>query len=161
MPVIGLQQCPNCAAPRARLRLTRVDRVRDVAGLHFVAPLFAQKCTKCKTVFHDAKQLQHFDLLVALQLANEGVTVPEAVRFMRAATGLNAKTFAKLLDVRPETVSRWETGARPIDRATLAVFRQLLVDKLGEKMDTADFLRSLDRPHPRRKTIRLELPAAA
>ncbi|HCF56532.1 MAG TPA: hypothetical protein DFS52_00855 [Myxococcales bacterium] len=34
---------------------------------------------------------------------------------MRRALGLRSRDLAELLDVSPETVSRWENATRPVD----------------------------------------------
>jgi transcriptional regulator with XRE-family HTH domain len=74
---------------------------------------------------------------------------------MRQTTGLKGRELAALLDVRPETVSRWEQGKRPVDRATFAILRQLLLDRLHQCRATVDYLESLGRRQrlPRRVTV--------
>jgi DNA-binding transcriptional regulator YiaG len=102
-----------------------------------------------------------FDAAVAAKLAEAGVTQPEALKFMRKVTGLQGKEFAELLLVRPETVSRWEQGKRPIDRATYAIIRQLVHERAGGVTTTADYLRSLRKPKRLPKIVKIALPRAA
>ena len=80
---------------------------------------------------------------------------------MRKVTGLQGKEFAELLAVRPETVSRWEQGKRPIDRATYAIIRQLVSERARGVTATTDYLRSLRRPKRLPKTVKIALPRAA
>ena len=121
-----LKRCPNCGADRLAPQTT--TRKRHVAGHVFTADLPGRLCAKCRTSYFDDLVVGQFDALVAAKLAEAAVTQPEALKFMRKVTGLQGKEFAELLAVRPETVSRWEQGRRPIDRATYAVIRQLVYD---------------------------------
>ncbi|MBI4518617.1 MAG: helix-turn-helix domain-containing protein [Deltaproteobacteria bacterium] len=154
-----LKQCPNCGA--ARTEPQRIRRERHVAGHVFTADLPARVCAGCATTYFDDLVVSQFDALVAARLAEAGVTEPEALKFMRKGTGLQAKEFAELLAVRPETVSRWEQGKRPIDRATYAVMRQLVYEWARGVTATRDYLRSLCRPKRLPKTIKIALPRAA
>jgi DNA-binding transcriptional regulator YiaG len=62
---------------------------------------------------------------VAVYQHVESITGDE-LRFARKAMGLRPLELAALLDVTPEIVSRWETGADPIGRQTqLAVLLYL------------------------------------
>ena len=90
-----------------------------------------------------------------------GITDAEALKFMRKVTGLNGKEFAELLEVRPETVSRWEKDKRPIDRATYAIIRQLIFDRLHGRTVMADFLRSLRKPKRLPRRVKVDLHHAA
>ncbi len=136
-------------------------RERRVAGHVFTADLPARVCGECGTSYFDDLVVGQFDALVAVKLAEAGVTEPAALQFMRKVTGLQGKEFAELLAVRPETVSRWEQGKRPIDRATYAIMRQLVCERAGGVTATTDYLRSLRSPKRLPKTIRIALPRAA
>jgi putative zinc finger/helix-turn-helix YgiT family protein len=157
--VTQMKRCPNCAA--ARIKSESFRRKRHVAGHTFAADLPARVCQQCGTAYYDDSVVNQFDVLVAARLAEAGVTEPEALKFMRKVTGVQAKEFAELLAVRPETVSRWEQGKRPIDRATYAVIRQLVSERARGVTATTDFLRSLRKPKRLPKTVRIVLPRAA
>ena len=154
-----LKRCPNCDS--TKLSRATVRRVRHVAGHAFEAKLPAQKCGACGESYFADADVEAFDLLVAARLAGSGVTHAEALQFMRKATGLRSKEFAELLEVRPETVSRWEQAKRPIDRATFAIIHQLIQDRLHGSTATADFLRSLHRPRRLPRQVRLSVDDAA
>jgi putative zinc finger/helix-turn-helix YgiT family protein len=134
---------------------------RHVAGHEFAADLPARVCAKCGTSYFDDLVVSQFDALVAARLAEAGVMEAAALKFMRKVTGLQGKEFAELLAVRPETVSRWEQGKRPIDRATYAIIRQLVYERARGVTATADYLRSLRRPKRLPKMVRIALPRAA
>jgi putative zinc finger/helix-turn-helix YgiT family protein len=153
-----LKRCPSCGTGRIVSRT--VGRVRHVAGHVFSAELPARVCTGCGNAYFDDVVVSQFDTLVAARLAGAGVTHPEALKFMRKLTGLQGKEFAELLAVRAETVSRWERGRRPIDRATYAIIRQLICERAAGVTTTTDYLRSLRKPRRLPKTVRLELACA-
>ena len=154
-----MKQCPKCGAARLKGRV--VKRKRHVAGHAFTADLPARVCAQCGTSYFEDRVVSQFDALVAAKLAEAGVTEPEALKFMRKVTGLQGKEFAELLAVRPETVSRWEQGKRPIDRATYAIIRQLVYERARGITATTDYLRALHKPKRLPKTVRIALPHAA
>jgi putative zinc finger/helix-turn-helix YgiT family protein len=151
-----MSSCPNCGAEK--LKRTVAEVPRTIAGHRFTADLPAIRCSKCEERYFESKDLAAFDRAVAAKLLEAGIATPDALKFLRNMTGLQGQEFAELLGVRRETVSRWEQGKRPIDRATYAVIRQLVVDHLHEKSETADYLRSLHRPKrlPRNPKLRLD-----
>lgn len=153
-----LKKCPNCSA---RLQQKQIERIRHVAGHAFKAALPAQVCASCGATYFADADVAGFDLQVAATLAESGIKDAEALKFMRKVTGLNGKEFAELLEVRPETVSRWEQAKRPIDRSTYALIRQLVFDCLHGSTSTADWLRSLRKPKRLPRNVTLHLDAAA
>ena len=154
-----LKRCPKCEATRLESRT--IKRKRHVAGHEFAADVPASVCVECRASYFDDRVVSEFDALVAAKLAEAGVAAPEALKFMRKVTGLQGKEFAELLAVRPETVSRWEQGKRPIDRATYAIIRQLVSERTRGVTTTTDYLRSLRRPKRLPKTVKIAVPRAA
>jgi DNA-binding transcriptional regulator YiaG len=103
----------------------------------------AQQCVECGERYFSDEAVSSFDLLVASKLARAGIASPEAIKFIRKATGLQGKELAALLHVRAETVSRWERAKRSIDLATFAIFSRLVEDRLNQRTDTVDLLRAM------------------
>lgn len=58
------------------------------------------------------------------------------LRFARKAMGMRQADLAARLDVAPETVTRWETGAIPVQRVTLLAVTALVI--LGDVTLTKD-----------------------
>lgn len=56
---------------------------------------------------------------VARALVAAGAADGDTLKWLRKTAGLRAADLADLLGVTAKTVSRWETGETPIDRATL------------------------------------------
>ncbi len=153
-----LTQCPSCHAKKFKDRL--VEKVKVVGGHRFRAFVPGQECRECGEGFYEIRTLARFDQLVAKELVDAGVKSGEVLRFIRKAAGVPAADLAALLDVRPETVSRWEHDKRPIDRGSYAVLHQLLIEKLAESTATADYLRGLSKAKRLPKTVQLEVEAA-
>ncbi|MFH0901075.1 MAG: type II TA system antitoxin MqsA family protein [Pseudomonadota bacterium] len=153
-----MKRCPNCGIGKLQNRV--VERTRHVAGHGFAARLPARHCQSCGEDYFDDAVITCFDLGVALKLAEAGVTTGEALKFLRKAAGLSSKDLAALLEVRPETVSRWETGKRAIDRATYTIIRQLVFDRTRGSAATADYLRSLQKPKRLPKRLEIDVDAA-
>jgi len=65
----------------------------------------------------DLKEVARHELAAATLLVARGVRTGSEFRFVRKLAGLRANELAEMLDVRPETVSRWERGDVEIPRA--------------------------------------------
>lgn len=146
--------CVNCRNNRAREISGTVSR--HVAGHEFHGTLPALECTSCGMKYYQSDDLAHFELATAISIGNAALMTPEALRFMRKVTGLQAKQFAGLLGVRAETVSRWESGKVPVDRATYALLQQVLVDRLAGSSATEKGLRLLMHPGKLTKRVRAD-----
>ncbi len=154
-----MTSCVNCRG--TKFKQTTAELKRHVAGRVFTGKLPARECSSCGMRYYDSPDLGRFDLAVAITLANAGVTEPEALKFMRKASGRRSKEFAELLGVRPETVSRWESGKAGIDRATYAVIQQLLLDRLAGSSTMERSLRVLMHPKKLSKAAPVEDVALA
>lgn len=100
------------------------------------------KCRSCGETFHEAEALTRAELTAALALASRGAREGGTARFIRKALGLRATQLADLLDVTPETISRWENGRSPVDLATWVALCGLVDDRLSGTTVTFDRLRS-------------------
>lgn len=151
-----MKRCTQCEQG-GMLVERAVENSREVAGHLFVAFIPAKTCSRCKAVYFEASVIERFELHVAGKLADSGVSSGEAFRFMRKALGMRAVDLAGLLDVAPETVSRWETDKRSADRGAVALLGALVRDMLEGRTSTLDGLQALREPRPLAKTIRIEI----
>ena len=151
--------CVNCGSNR--LRQTSAVVSRHVAGHEFQASIPARECISCNMKYYASSDLARFELATAITIANAALQAPEALKFMRKVTGLQGKQFADLLGVRPETVSRWESGKTPVNRATYSVLQQFLLDRLAGSSATERGLRVLMRPRKLQKRVDAEDVALA
>jgi DNA-binding transcriptional regulator YiaG len=136
---------------------TQVGDSITVGEHTFKALLPARRCGGCGAVSFGAGTLERFELRVAAELAKAGASSSEVLRFMRKALQLRAADLAELLDVAPETVSRWETGKLRAEHRTLALLGSLVEDKVEGRSSTMDRLRALREPKPLGRTVQLEL----
>jgi DNA-binding transcriptional regulator YiaG len=151
-----MKRCTHCDKGGALVSRT-AENSREVGGHLFVAFLPAEACTSCGKVYFESNVLERFELHVAGKLADAGVSTGPAFRFMRKALGMRATDLAALLDVSAETISRWETEKRGVDRGALALVGALVRDTLEGRTSTLQQLRALREPHPLAKTIQLDL----
>lgn len=149
-----MKRCGRCDG---LLVSRKVDVSRDVGDHVFIAALPARHCRSCGETSYEAAILQRFDLHVANRLAEAGVGSGAAFRFMRKALGLRAVDLAELLDVSAETLSRWETEKRALDRGALAVLAACVRDALAGRTSTLDTLRALRTPRALEKRVQLDL----
>lgn len=138
-----MKQCVKC---HGALGATEVPEEITVAGATFSGSIQAQRCDSCGEVYLAAEDAMRFDLRVARELGSRGAATGETFRFMRKAIGMRAADLASLLGVSAETVSRWERGERPVDRAALTVLGALVTDKLERRATTMKLLKAQQDP---------------
>jgi DNA-binding transcriptional regulator YiaG len=138
--------CVECGAtlsPQTYVKRTRVGRYKVEDSSQVVSA-----CANGHPEL-DLKQLAEYERRAAVVVLSEAADVGGAeIRFARKALGLTQARIAGLLDVAPETVSRWETGSETMSRvsrlALLAVVRDArALDRLAknEPARTAEVLR--------------------
>jgi DNA-binding transcriptional regulator YiaG len=146
-------KCPTCDVKTER----RAAPVQRPVGDHlFVGEVDASACPKCSEVFYEGDSLRRFEVAVALTLAERGMVSGRAFQFMRRALGMRAVDLAELLDVAPETISRWEAGARDVDRAAWTALAGLVVDRAEGRDRVISILRALGEPRKQPKNIRVD-----
>ena len=150
-----MRRCTRCKGER----FERVERklVRTVGDQVFSAPIPAARCVDCGEGYIDAKDGMRFEAAIAVELARRGADSGEAFRYMRRHLGLRGGDLAGLLSVAPETVSRWETGQRPVDPAAARLLGVLVIEQAAGRAETLERLRALRRPRRTPKNIRLDL----
>lgn len=137
--------CSMCGERRARSGES-VGRW-NFGPLTVAVTMPARVCDACGETTIAGDDLARAEHAVTRALVSAGSTHPHALRWLRKGAGLRAVDLAALLGVAPETVSRWENGARTIDRAALAVLAGLALDAIEGATTTRDRLRDLGS-HP-------------
>jgi len=70
------------------------------------------------------------------------------IKFLRKAIELSSKGFAKIMGIRPETVSRWESnGEQKIGYSEEKIFRILVGNKLKKEPQDGDKAPAVDYDH--------------
>ena len=139
-----MKQCAACED--GTLKRGSAELRRTVDGVTFESKLPAAVCKACGEAFVDAAPLERFELGIAAELAGMGHCNPIAFRFMRKALGLSGVELAELLGVKAETISRWENGARALDRGAFALVAGLIADRIEGRNDTRARLEALRAP---------------
>ena len=150
-----MKQCPACDA--RSFKQGRKNARRTVDGVSFEGTLPATICRKCSESYVDASALERFELVIADALAKLGHCTPAAFTFMRKTLGLSGIALAELLGTTPETISRWEHGARGLDRGAFALVAGIVAERIEGRDDTRARLNALRKPAKRgRRVIRVE-----
>ena len=114
-----------------------------VGGITYKAELPAEICPKCHRPYFSMADEARFEQSVALRVALDCVPHPEGVRVMRKALGLSTVELSKLMDTVQESISRWETGKRPLDKKVYAVLCLLTADSLLGSKQVVGMLKKL------------------
>ena len=139
-------KCPTCGS--AELSDAKVALDREVCNRQFKATGPGSRCARCGEEVVEFGVLGMFDLAIAADLARSGPATGDAFRFMRKAIGLPGKELAALMEVAPETVSRWENEKLPVERRALALLASMVLEKVEGRAATLDRLRALATPAP-------------
>jgi len=139
MPDDGARRCERCGGElRDGTETLAVELPRSGVTASLALPI--RRCRSCDGVPLDGAVVQRCQLTVCRALADAGVSTGEALRHMRKALGLRAAELARLLDVTPETVSHWETGKAPPNRAAFIAVCAMIEDALDGRTTTRDRL---------------------
>ncbi len=102
-------KCPECN--EAEMKVTHRDHVYVESGLPNVVLLGLEfrTCPNCGEEERVLPRLAQLHRLIAERVAEKEARLTGAeIRFLRKHLGWSGEDFAGVLDVRPETVSRWE-----------------------------------------------------
>ncbi|MFN8583356.1 MAG: helix-turn-helix domain-containing protein [Gemmatimonadaceae bacterium] len=148
-------KCDECGGTLATQR--DVVRRYDIGGLPHVElhGLELEKCPSCgrENVGIPAIGQLH-DVIAHSFVTQSRMLAPVEIRFLRKHIGLSTGDFAQNMGVTRETISRWETGQKPMSAQADRLLR-LLVVAHSPTNDYAvdDFLRTLnDTPAPEKLT---------
>jgi putative zinc finger/helix-turn-helix YgiT family protein len=151
----GLCSACGCLTVEGATATVSVELLEPAVSVTVSVP--ARRCPRCETVLVDEAVRTRSHLAASSELADLGVHTGDSLRHMRKALGLRAADLARLLDVRPETISHWETGKAPPNRAAFAALAAMVEDALDGRTTTRDRLARLadERPFPRNVAVKL------
>ncbi|MEY4515558.1 MAG: hypothetical protein RLZZ450_7680 [Pseudomonadota bacterium] len=118
-------KCVKCGGKRSKKG--KVAHAVTISGVKINGDLAGEICSACGEDQVDLAELESFELRAAAALAVHGVCTGEAFKFMRKALGMRATDVGAVLGVTPETVSRWETGQRDVDRHVFAMLGEIAI----------------------------------
>lgn len=153
-----LKKCVTCGGKK--FRTMQVEDEFKVGGASFVARLPAQECLSCHEKFIEGPSMVAAELQAAVVLSGHSPT-PETFRFLRTVLRMKAGDLAELLDVAPETLSRWENGKREqINRASWLLLCSMVQDMAAGLETTRKRLIEALKTTPIPKRTKLEpMPA--
>ena len=146
--------CPKCQSERVEQGPQRTTR--KLFGRTYATQLRGSRCLECGESWVNAMDLLRFELAIAAHIAENGPVSGESLSWMRRALGFTGEELASMLDVRPETLSRWETGKREVDRNAWLTASALVVDEVEGTSRTRARIESLAHPS-RAKRVSLDL----
>ncbi len=143
-----VKKCQQCGG--SDVRAATLDDVRVLDGQRFAAQIKGQKCGACgERYYPGGAGPSPAEAQAAAALARGGIRGPEGFKFLRRAVGLKSSELAALLNLRVETLSRWENGRAAIDRAAAAALCALAADKIAGRSDMRDRLEAMRAPPPK------------
>lgn len=107
----------------------------DEAGLPGVTLVNVEvsRCAECGEYEVAIPRIAELHAVLARGIAKKpGRLDGNEVRFLRKFLGFSAGEFAKIIDVHPSTMSRWETGKEPIGKVSDRLLRALVI--IGERV---------------------------
>ena len=105
-------KCDACGTP---MKSGRENFRYTASGLDTVTLMNVEvrRCPECGEYEVDIPRIEDLHRLIAQEIADkEARLAPQEVRFLRKYLGFSGVDFAGILDVTPETVSRWENGKK-------------------------------------------------
>lgn len=147
--------CPSCGKPMELLGYKHVQHVGDVKVIDGTS--FAWQCRACDEVDLSLDDLAGYEQRATALVLRDGHRVNGAViKSARKALGLKQTEVAALLGCEPETVSRWETGARKMPRAEQLALVALIE---GVERGAIDLRKELDATSEEKAPAALEVKA--
>jgi DNA-binding transcriptional regulator YiaG len=154
---IGARRCARCGGRELRDEAETLSFALPLSGISASVVAPARRCAGCDGVHVESRVMERAQLSVACELADLGVQTGEAMRHMRKALGLRAADLARLLDLTPETISLWETGRVPPNRAAFVALGALVQDAVDGRTTTGERLMALAAAPPRPQVISVRL----
>lgn len=84
-----------------------------------------EKCRECAEILFTSDEVCRQDRLIAAAVVERGIRDGADFRYVRKVAGLRGKELAALLDVQPETLSRWESGKARVPRTAAFILGEL------------------------------------
>lgn len=145
-------RCDDCGEPVVTER--NAVRRYDIGGLPHVE-LHGVEVTRCPNCGGETIAIpriaQLHRVLADALVRQHRMLAPVEIQFLRKHVGLSGADFAQRMGVARETVSRWESGAKPMGAVADRLLRLLVVThEPTECYAVDDLLRELnDEPAPR------------
>ena len=147
-------KCTSCGHKGLKATTTAHEiRIGDHVIRGIVA---AEACPKCKEIYVSGLELERLEMQVAATIASSGNVNGDTFRFMRKALGFQAKDMLEVIGTPPETISRWEKGARDVDRFAWITLASMVIDKVEKRApSTRDVVLATMKPKTLPKVVKV------
>lgn len=88
-------------------------------------PATGRRCKACGEIVFTGEQVDRAQRALAAGLVQRGIRAGNEFKLVRKIAGYQAAVIAAMLDVRPETISRWECGEIELPRLAAYVLGEL------------------------------------
>lgn len=149
--------CTKCGS--AMKFSARTDEV-PVAGVTFSVSWEVWVCPKDGTWIVPPETHAEFDRKALRTIASQGPATGTTLRYLRGALKMKGAELAALIKVQPETLSRWETGAQPVNPLAWVTVASMALDHLDGRATTTKQLRAATSGEAPAEPIALTVSAA-
>lgn len=129
-----MKKCVECGGKTVSIKNKpyRYDECGLDVVLHGVTQF---KCEHCKEVFVSLPNVEALHRVIGGFICSKrkALLAPAEIKFLRKDLHLKSKELACVLGVRPETVSRWETGKETVGETQDRLLRSLYMNYASEK----------------------------
>jgi len=141
-----MSQCPFCTD--GELQPCTAEHSRELDGTRFAMSIDGLLCSACNERIFSDDEVERFEQALTKSMAYRPPG-REGFRWLRRRLGLSGVEVAELLGTTPETVSRWETGKRDIDKSMWVLLGRVAVEAIQGRSDTrAALLLSREKREP-------------
>lgn len=144
-----MNKCPNCKKEKM---LSPFEGPVKAHGIEVLG--HGARCSACGETYFELAELERHETIAAAKIVERGVRTAIEFKFVRKMTGIQANELADLLDVRPETVSRWEQGKTEIPRAAAFALGELYARPRVIRERLAAFATVIEISPPKRTEAR-------
>lgn len=111
---------------------------KTIGGIRFEATV---PVADTKVPSAEARHLIAFEREIARTLCARGKPTADGFKFLRERSRIKASEFAELVNVKPETISRWENEHNAVPGAAWELIVILASERLAGQTSTLDALR--------------------
>lgn len=142
-----------CTKCQTAMRLVTREKRIPVAGVEFLVTMPVWECPMDESWIVPVAVHQEFDRQALRTIATQGPATGLTLKFLRGSLKMKATELAELVDTAPETLSRWETGAKPVNPLVWVAVAAMALDKLDGRATTQKQLRAAREPRGSEQAI--------
>lgn len=138
-------KCVQCGAPTKTKRENVKYEASGLPGVTLVN-VEVRRCHACGEYEVVIPRIEQLHRVIAHALIRKSAQVaPPEIVFLRKYLGWSGVDFAQHMGTTPETVSRWERGAKPMSSTADRLLRLMVVTKAPVDDYSLDALRAIEK----------------